>query len=135
MAIKPWINLGTTPNDGTGDQPLVAGRKLSNLLSQTYVANSAQFGGTTATQIIQNTINQAVTDGVTRVLVPQQDNTVSPPVTLLPYNASLVTFNTGVRMVREGGPTTGYDIVAYGAAANGVQDDTAAWTAAIASAN
>src|SRR5690349_10244052 len=131
MAIKPWVNLGTVPNDGTGDQPRVAFAKLSNVNSQTYVANSAQFGGTTATQIIQNTINQAVTDGVPRVLVPAQDNTVSPPVTLLPYPAGSITFNNAVLMGREGGRFDVADVLAYGAYANdGVNDDYASFAAA-----
>src|SRR5690348_6771440 len=135
MAIKPWVNIGTVPNDGTGDQPRVAFAKLSNVNSQTYVANSAQFGGTTAVQIIQNTINQAVTDGVPRVIVPTQDNTVSPPVTLLPYNASLVTFNTAVLMIREGGSPAVYEVEAYGADAFGLTDETTRIGAALTHAS
>ena len=48
----------------------------------------------------------------------------------LPYNASLVTFNPAVQMIREGGPPFYYDVLAYGAVGDGVTDDTAAINAA-----
>src|SRR6266576_3335177 len=53
------------------------------------------------------------------------------PDSFLPYTASLVTFNTAVLMLREGGPHDAYDVKAYGAAGNGSQDDAAAIQAAI----
>lgn len=58
---------------------------------------------------------------------------------LLPYNAAGITFTNaavnGVQMIREDGPTVGFDVVAYGAAANGIQDDSTAILAAAAAAN
>jgi len=55
------------------------------------------------------------------------------PASMLPYNASLVTFNTAVMMLREGGlaANDAIDVMAYGASANNVADDTAAIQAAI----
>ena len=52
------------------------------------------------------------------------------PDSLLPYNASLVTFNTAVRMVREGSNPLVWDVRAYGAAGDGVTDDRLAIVAA-----
>src|SRR5258705_13510308 len=46
------------------------------------------------------------------------------PDCFLPYTASLVTFYTSVQMLREGGPTNTFDLDAYGAAGDGVTDDT-----------
>lgn len=56
------------------------------------------------------------------------------PAILLPYTASLVTFNPAVRVVREGGPTSTYDLAAYGADPSGVADATASAVAAAAGA-
>jgi len=53
------------------------------------------------------------------------------PSSMYPYNASLVTFNTAVRMVREGGDPSVYDVQAYGAAGDGVTDDTTACQGAV----
>jgi hypothetical protein len=57
------------------------------------------------------------------------------PDSFLPYTASLVTFNPAVKMTREGGGTIGWDLKAYGAAANGTANDTASFVAAVAAAS
>src|SRR5712664_1658123 len=57
---------------------------------------------------------------------------VSVPVSLLPYNASLVSFNVNVTMIREGGNPSTFDVQAYGANPDGVTDSIAAFNAAIA---
>lgn len=64
---------------------------------------------------IQAAISRAVSVGANRVFVP---------TSMLPYDASLITFNNAVQMVREGGNFSVYDVQAYGAAADGVTDDT-----------
>ena len=51
---------------------------------------------------------------------------------MLPYDASLVTFNTSIRMVREGGNFAEYDVRAYGADPLGVSAATLAFRAAAA---
>src|SRR6266550_3045798 len=48
------------------------------------------------------------------------------PDSFLPYTASLVTFNSTVMLTREGGPSSYYDVLAYGAVGDGVADDTVA---------
>src|SRR6266478_4432753 len=49
---------------------------------------------------ISTAIALAAANGITMVWVP---------VSMLPYNASLVTFNTAVRMIREGGNPSEFD--------------------------
>lgn len=134
MALKKFINIGTSPNDGTGDQPRTAFAKIGAPYSTTYVANQAQFGGATAEAIITNTISAAVTDGATVVLIPQVDNTASPPITMFPHNPALITYNSAVRMAREGGDPWVCEVDAYGAS-GGTSDDTAVIKTAIAGAN
>lgn len=79
------------------------------------IYESKAWPGTTKESRIQAMITQAVIDGRTFVMVAAQD---------LPYNASLVTFNSSVRMTREGGNAALVDVRAYGAAGDGVTDDT-----------
>jgi hypothetical protein len=50
---------------------------------------------------------------------------------MLPYNASLVTFNSAVRMLRESAQPGVYDLKAYGATADGATNDVAAWQAVL----
>jgi hypothetical protein len=131
MAIKTLLGTGASVGDPTGEALRDGGLRLNNLNSQTYVCSSSQFGGTTAIQIIQNTINQANTDGVGRVFVPYQDNSLSPAVVLLPYAAGSVTFNPGVRMIAEGDTPNNnvWTMRAYGAHADNATDDDPSFTA------
>lgn len=86
--------------------------------SKTYSA--AWFSGSTKEAQIQAAINAAVVDGAVFVWVPQS---------MLPYNASLVTFNSSVLMLREGGNDR-VDLSAYGASTGNNAD--AALAAALA---
>lgn len=80
---------------------------LSNILAaKTY--NAAWFSGATKELQITAAIAAAVTDGALYVYVPAN---------MLPYNASAVTFNTSISMIREGGNPAVEDIQAYGATA------------------
>lgn len=96
--------------------------KAAKLQDHTYSA--AAFAGASNEAKITAAIAQAVTDGFSYVFVP---------TSMLPYNASLVTFNSAVLMVREGGnfSADACDVQAYGAKGDGIQDDTAAIQAAI----
>jgi hypothetical protein len=85
--------------------------------------NAAWYNGATKEAQIQNAINSAVSDGALYVFVPAN---------MLPYNASLVTFNTAVKMVREDSDPTVWDWKAYGAAGDNATDDTVAINAALA---
>lgn len=122
------INYGAVANDGTGD-PLrtLASKSQANftelyaLQSQTINAGSPTFTGTKE-QKIQAAITAAVAASATRVFVP---------TSLIPYQASLVTFNSTVQMVAEGADQSTYDVRAYGALADGTTDDTSAFQAAI----
>lgn len=75
-----------------------------------YLANNAYFnpkdyaGGTKEAQIT-NAIAAAAGNGGLYVVIP---------ASMVPYNPAAVTFNTAVRLVREGGSGGVYDIFAYG---------------------
>lgn len=87
---------------------------LSNILAA-KIYNAAWFSGSTEEAQITAAIVAAATDGATHVHIP---------ASMLPYNASAVTFNTSIRMIREGGDPSALDILAYGATGDGTVDDT-----------
>lgn len=114
------INIGTDPNDGTGDNLRLGADKINDNFEELYTLqsetlNAAGFPGATNISKIQSAINQAVATGAERVFVP---------ATMLPYDATQIVFSTSVRMVREGGNWTDYDVLAYGAYGDGAHDDT-----------
>src|SRR2546425_381134 len=113
----PLFNIGFAANDGTGEVgPRAWLQKINRLpvSDSTINAGSGDYTGTTE-QKITAAIAAAVLAGAKYVWVPQS---------LLPYNASLVTFNVNIRMIREGGNPAVYDAAAYGAVADGTADDT-----------
>src|SRR6266576_1575415 len=73
--------------------------------TSTYRADAFTGVGLTKEAQITAAIAAAVADGVFYVFVPQS---------MLPYNASLVTFNTAVKMICEGSNATYWDLQAYG---------------------
>jgi hypothetical protein len=123
---NPLLNIGSAVNDHTGDNLRTVGQKLNRLpnADSTINAGSGDYSGTTE-QKITAAIAAAVLAGAKYVWVPQS---------MLPYNASLVTFNAGVQMIREGGPFQWYDVKAYGASGNDATSDTAATQAAVTAA-
>jgi len=124
---NPLINIGNAAGDGTGEVgPRGWLQKINRLpnADSTINAGSGDYTGTTEAKITA-AIAAAVTAGAKYVWIPQS---------MLPYNASLVTFNTSVRMIREGGSPRYFDGAAYGAAGDNSTDDTAAFVAAIAGA-
>lgn len=89
---------------------------LSNIIAaKTY--NAAWFSGSTKELQITAAIAAAVADGALYVYVPAN---------MLPYAAGSVTFDSAIRMIREGGDAANYDVRAYGAAGDGITDDGAA---------
>lgn len=83
--------------------------------------NAAYYAGATKEAQITAAIAAAVTSGASYVYVP---------LSMQPYNAAAVTFNTGVEMRAEGAPLGRPDVRGYGADPNGVLDSTAAMVAA-----
>lgn len=99
---------------------------LGGALTGTY--NAATFGTAADSKEsrIQAAINQASTDAVARVYVPQS---------MLPYSASSVSFVYTVQMVREGGNPSVDDVLAYGATGTPLtQTPTTSSTSAIQAA-
>lgn len=89
-------------------------------LSSTY--NAALFlRGSSRESQVQAAITAAAADGISRVYVPAN---------LYPYNAAIISFDTRVQMVREGGNWSVYDVVAYGSSYTGGQDAAPAFQAA-----
>lgn len=127
------IGLGVTPDDHTGDTLRAGGQKLNDwqtsTSSRTFFAGAATYTGTIEQRITlciaAAAAFQAINPGPVQVLVPQ---------TMLPYNASLVTFNPAVKMLCEGGNPVWWDCRAYGAAFDGTTDDTTAINQAILAA-
>lgn len=125
----PQINLGTVANDGTGS-PLRTGGQLINqygLLGDKTV-NAAFY----KTASITN--EAAITLAIAAAALLGTGAMVWIPTSMLPYSVSLVTLNTAVRMIREDGNPTVFDVKAYGAAGDGVTDDVLPIRAAIAAA-
>lgn len=119
MSLGAWA-------EGDSLSPTNLNNRGGGAFSTTSVYNAgwSRFTASTNTGAIQNTINQASTDGVTAVFVP---------ASMLPYNASTVSFINSVHMIREGGNPTlqEYDPVAYGAAGTDTQDDQPALQACL----
>lgn len=92
------------------------------------VYNVSAFGvptsRTTRAAAVQAAIDEALGFSAVRA--------VYVPAGFFDYDAAAVTFDPQVRMIREGGRPDVADVVAYGAAGDGVQDDSAAINAAIA---
>lgn len=108
------IFLGTNANDGTGESLRGGGGMINNNFTELYALQSQtinagaldyNFTGATTEQRIQLAITAAVAAGFDRVYVP---------AFMLPYDPTLLTFNSSVQMIREGGTGAGYDAVAYG---------------------
>lgn len=132
MAQLP-ISAGTTANDGTGTNWRTAFQRIQDnftdlyaVQSRTVNAGDVRFqGGATTEARIQLAIDAAAAELADRVFIPAN---------MTPYDASLVTFNPAVQLVREGGGDwAAYDVKAYGAAGDGVTDDTASFVGAKAS--
>lgn len=87
--------------------------------------NAARFPGIDDEEKITAAIVYAAGISAPRVFVP---------TSMLPYDATAVTFNTVVQMVREGGNFDNYDWRAYGASGNDSNDDFDAIDAARAGA-
>lgn len=84
------------------------------------VYESRAFAGATKAARLNAGITQAVIDGYPTFMVAQKD---------LPFDASTITFNSAVRMTREGNLPNVYDVKAYGAAGDGATTDDAAFSA------
>src|SRR5262245_52166330 len=129
------INLGTNPNDGSGELLRTGGQKINSnftelyaLLSDTINAGAVAYNflGATNEQRISLAEADAVLQGKSRLFIPQS---------LIPYDITQCPASSGVQRVREGGESTVYDVQAYGAAGDNVQDDTAQIQAAITAAS
>lgn len=125
------VRRGNSPNDHANADSWYDGTgkinenfsDLYSLQSQTINAGARIFqSGATAEDRIQLAINQAVIELAERVFVP---------ASMCPYDASLVTFDNDIWMVREGGSWDEFDVGAYGATGDGVADDTDEILAAI----
>jgi hypothetical protein len=81
---------------------------LTVIAALTY--NAAWFSGATHEAQIQAAINAAATDGALYVFIPAN---------MVPFNGALVTFNTAIRMLVEGGNPATYDVRAYGSTLSG----------------
>lgn len=94
------------------------------LIGSTGMVNAASFfiAPITKEAAISAAIAYALANGKGAVWIPQS---------MLPYDASLVTFNANVRMIREGGDPTVFEAVAYGAPVDSITDALPAIQAAI----
>lgn len=121
--MSALLNIGSAANDGTGDPLRTAGQKLNRLPnpSSTINADSGDYVGTTE-QKITLAIVAAVAAGAKYVFVPQS---------MLPYNASLVTFNNAVKMIGEGLRQDVWHVRAYGADPTAVTDQSVAVQATV----
>src|SRR6267142_18164 len=122
---QPLINIGAAINDGTGELgPRAWLQKLNRLPNPDSTVNplSGDYAGT-----YEQKITAAIADGVA---TGKKYCWITQP-----YNASLVTFNNAMQMIREGGNPNEYDAQAYGAVGDGVTSDTYSFAAAIRAAS
>lgn len=108
------INLGSAVNDGTGN-PLRTGGLVINqygLLNDKTI--DAAFYKTASI-----TNEAAINLAIPAAKLLGTGAAVRVPASMLPYTASLVTFDTAVTMLREGGYPRYIDLVAYGADGSG----------------
>lgn len=82
-----------------------------------YNAGHHDFGTPADSDVtrIQAAIDAAVADSIPLVMVPDS---------MIPYDASSVSFDASAKMIREGQQTDVFDVRAYGAALDGTTDDT-----------
>lgn len=118
-----YFPMGTNAGENV-KLPVSEARQLLGLAGSATVNAYNEVGATNEIKI-QAAISRAVSTGRTIVFIP---------TSFLPYNAALVTFDTAIQMVREGGSYDVYDLKAYGATGDGTVDDTAAIVAAVAGA-
>lgn len=90
---------------------------VGGALSSTLNAATFGTGADSKESRIQAAINAASAQAISRVYIPQS---------MLPYSASSVSFVYPVQMIREGGDASQWDAFAYGAKADGLQDDAPA---------
>ena len=94
---------------------------VGGALADTLNAATFGTGADSKESRIQAAIDQASISGISRVYIPAN---------MYPYSASSISFIYPVQMIREGGSASVYDVRAYGAAGDLIQDDTAAVQAA-----
>lgn len=109
------ILVGTIPNDGTGDPLRTAFQKINQ-----YGQLNSKTVNAEAYKTSSNTNEAAITLAIAAAALLGTGAAVWVPQSMLPYNAALVTFNTAVKMIREGGNPSIHDPQAYGAAGNAV---------------
>lgn len=126
----PQINVGTLPDDGTGDTLRQAGLKINQygqLNDKTVNAAFYKTGGLTTEAALNLAIPVAAALGTgAAVWIPQS---------LFPYTPSAVTYNTAVILLREGAPPGVYDVKAYGALGTATGNDGVAINAASSAAS
>lgn len=120
------VLVGTVANDGTGDPLRTAFQKINQYGQVGDKTVNAAFYKTAS-----NTNEAAITLAIVAAALLGTGAAVWIPAGMLPYNASLVTFNQTVRMIREGSNHAVFDVRAYGAAGDGVTNDTPAFVGAI----
>lgn len=105
--------------------PQVPSPLFSVQFAKTYNAAWFKRTGDSNAQAVQRAIDAGVADNIVTAGTCER---IFVPSNLLPYNASLVTFDNSIKMVREGGDWSVFDVRAYGADSTG--DAGIAWNAA-----
>src|SRR6058998_521208 len=114
MPLQAWAS-GDALTSTTLNTRSPSGFWSKTISAAAYAKGTSGIAANDNAVAVNSAIVDAVATNMTYVWVPQS---------MLPYNASLVTFNQAIRMIREGSNPAWYDVKAYGAAGDGITNDT-----------
>lgn len=130
----PYGSVANDPNTANDIDLRTAWQRTQDNFTDLYALQSRVVNAGDVRFASQPTIEARIQAAIDQAVV-ELASAVFVPAFMLPYDASLVTFNTSIRMVREGGSFDVFDVTAYGAPIDDSADLTPAFHAALLAHN